>query len=148
MYCLNKKINMSYHFTIQFYSYCMIASLWHRDYHWLILKHFKVNLFMSTFRDELIEGVRDLSLLSLSSLSDIDRISVCNHCKGDLLKLYPNWFDVGCYLLVPKCSQKFRTFLFAFFLNVAVWFLYRSIIKRAYLWKYLWNCCFIDKTFW
>ena len=109
-FSLNKRFNTSDHFTTYVYSYCIIVSLWQRNYHWLILKHFKVNFFiylhldMNSLRVFRV-GKRDLLLLPLISLSGRNRISMCNQGKGERLKLYASWFGVESFFhLVAKCA--------------------------------------------
>ena len=106
----------------------MMASLWQSDYHWLILKHFKVNLFIYLHLEMNLwwvvsrEEGSDFGIVNFSVSH-----SVCTHCKGkkemggglrELLEQYLNWLGIGWYFrLVTRRAWKlreFRTFLFAF----------------------------------
>ena len=134
----------------------MMASLWQRDYHWLILKHFKVNLFICLHLEMNLSWV--LSREEGSAFAIINfSVRYRSHflvqpLKGRALEAISQ--IIWCWMLFSFSSEMSLEssvlFCLLLFLNVAVWLLYRSfessIIVFVYLWRCLWNCCFIDKT--
>ena len=121
-YYLNKIFNTLYYLTVWFNSYCMIRSLWKRDDQWLVLEHFKVNLFICLHLEMISSPVpsreEDVPLFSLISPSDIDRSSVCKLCKEELFEAVFICFSIA--LSFQMYLESYVVFCLFRFLNVAV----------------------------
>ena len=137
----------------------MMASLWQCNYHCLILKCFKLNLFiylhlqMSSSR---VFSREEISVFGIANFSARHRL----HFR--VQPLYRQTLEaisqlIWYRMLLPfsskMCLESSVLFCLLLLLNIAVWSSYRSLkvffinslIIFAYLWRSLWKCCFINK---
>ena len=129
----------------------MMASLWQHDYHWLIPKHFKVNLFICL---HLVMNSSRVLRREEGSAFAIVTFSVRHRSHFRVQPLQGRFLEVisqliWCWMLFPFRSQirleisvLFRLLLF---LNVAVWLCCTVLWKVFH--KFHENICLFVKKF-
>ena len=123
------------------------------------MKHFKVHLFiyMDLERDELVMGVKWGRGICLCYCYFFYQTWICFRVQPLLGRAYGAisqmiWYWMLLLFSSQMCLESSVHVSMLLFLNVAVWLfapffeiLFYKLHKNiAYLWKSLWNCCFLE----